>query len=508
MCRRGALWLEWLEPKKGLDEVRTGLAMNTDGQNAVVLTHGHPTLAQILRAQGKLDEALSTLEEALRLAHRHPASGHLSGLTSQLSDLHLARGDVSAAALALDTAWREYRPSEKGGGFGSRLEDVSFQFARARLLVRQGRPDEAEEAATEAHLLAEERETTISMTQSKLEHLSAVHDPRLDPFWKDEVFDPLVWEIPLRLPETAPERGKIWIERHPVYEETVCGTPVKHEPPMIRTCIVKDSDLSKYAELTDYMEMTENEPNTTPPDSLERRVAFPPKSWMNDSGTERCMMLAAAKRARGRVLVGGLGLAIYPQIVLWLGCPVDSITIIEREPDVIRLGEETWLRFLEKSAPPIKILEAKIEDYLQDSDSVFDTIYLDTWEDAEPRLLPHVNHLVALAGPRCAPDGQILCWGYAVMLERFVGNVVWLWQEGFEWRRYRLDPALENVVTWIETHPDAGEDEVRQAALHFGLNTRASIETYDRHRCFGLLGTSMADVERRLRLARKDPGSE
>ena len=45
-------------------------------------------------------------------------------------------------------------------------------------------------------------------------------------------------------------------------------------------------------------------------------VVFPPPAWMSDSAMERSMMYHAALRARGDVLIGGLGLAIYPQLVL------------------------------------------------------------------------------------------------------------------------------------------------------------------------------------------------
>jgi subtilisin family serine protease len=60
----------------------------------------------------------------------------------------------------------------------------------------------------------------------------------------------------------------------------------------------------------------------------------------------------------------------------------------------------------------VNIIENSIENFLDNSSQSFDTIYLDTWEDGDPRYLAHVNYLVQLALKRLSKEGQIQCWGY------------------------------------------------------------------------------------------------
>ncbi len=47
---------------------------------------------------------------------------------------------------------------------------------------------------------------------------------------------------------------------------------------------------------------------------------------------------------------------------------------------------------------------------------MFDSIYIDTWDALACDYLPHVNHLKELARRRLRPGGEILLWGYDIMV--------------------------------------------------------------------------------------------
>lgn len=131
-------------------------------------------------------------------------------------------------------------------------------------------------------------------------------------------------------------------------------------------------------------------------------------------------------------------------------------------------------------------------------------IYLDTWEDADPRFLAHINYLLDLAAQHSSARGTIRCWGYARMIETFTEGVSVLTSKTFPWRNYHLDPVLQAYVDWLDTQgEDISESAIIQAATTCALRVRQSIETYDRHRCFTAFGASLADAYRNMALSRK-----
>jgi spermidine synthase len=154
------------------------------------------------------------------------------------------------------------------------------------------------------------------------------------------------------------------------------------------------------------------------PASLDVRLLLDPQGrlWMSTLPQELSMMHAAAQRAVGRVLVGGLGLAVYPQYAQSLGA-VEEIVVVERSPAVVALVEPTLRR---AARVPIRVVLADVVDYLEhDVGATYDTIYLDTWDTVNPTHLPHVNRLRALAERRLAPGGRAYAWGYQWMLRLF-----------------------------------------------------------------------------------------
>ncbi len=323
--------------------------------------------------------------------------------------------------------------------------------------------------------------------------------PYFDPTWRDDIFDVQAINLPLTLPTVTPRNDRTWVDARAVSHETIFGHRHVYEPYRLVTSVLKPSDMAQYYTVSD------EHGNVLATDNPAIAAIFPAKAWMSDSGEERCMMFAAAKQAKGHVLVGGLGLGIYPQCVLALQRPIVSMTIIERNPDIIDLMTSAWLQTHPEHAEHVTIIEGTIEAYLSDTERIFDTVYLDTWEDADPRFLAHVNYLLTLASRHCAVGGTMQCWGYANMVETFTKDMKALTQEAFPWQNYHLDPVLQAYVNLLEhqEHETVSEAAMTQAARTCALTTQQSIETYERHRCFTAFGTSSADAHRNMALSRK-----
>ena len=320
-----------------------------------------------------------------------------------------------------------------------------------------------------------------------------------DPDWRDDVFDALALDISLSLPDPMLRNNSIWVEAKALHQETIFEQQHTYEPYRLETAILKPSKLSQQLTLLgqDGREIT--------PDGDIASAIFPPKAWMSDAGEERCMMLAAAKLARGHVLVGGLGLGIYPQFALALGRPVNTITIVESDARIIEIVTRAWLERKPEQRKVVRIVEGKIEDYLANIEQVFDTVYLDTWDDADPRFLAHVNELIAITSSCCSSGGTIRCWGYVSMVDAFVETAKILTQQQFPWFEYRLDPVLQAYANWLAEKPgDVSEAEIIQAARTYALTVRQPLGTYERHRCFSPFGTSHSENLRNTALSKKE----
>ncbi len=330
--------------------------------------------------------------------------------------------------------------------------------------------------------------------------MQPIQIPQFDPTWRDDVFDQQALEIPLALPQPTPRNQSVWIAVRPVREEVVFGKHHRHETFRRVTTVLKPSEMAQ------YYEVRNSKKEVIPHDDPVVSLMFPPKAWMSDAGEERCTMFAAAKLAQGHVLVGGLGLGIYPQFAFALQRPIESLTIVERDPQIIRFVREAWLQHApESQAQRVTIIEGSIETYLSQTDRLFDTIYFDTWDDADPRFLAHVNHLLSYAAPRCTPTGTIRCWGYALMLDTFIKTMQLLTKEEYPFHKHHLDPVLEAYVAWLNQQPSLpNEADIEQAARHAALSVQQSIDTYDRHRCFTAFGVSLADAHRNMAMSRKE----
>ena len=323
-----------------------------------------------------------------------------------------------------------------------------------------------------------------------------MRDTRFDPDWRDDVYVPTVLDIPLLFPKNMlrdPAR-RVWVQSRFERGETFFDQEFQYG--RVITYLLKRSDAIQYSEFKD------SKGNQVPKEDEIYDAAFPPQAWMTDALQERCMVYAAAQCARGKVLTCGLGLAIYPQFCFLLQRPLDSITVVEKDHDVIdlvmealqpRLSHETRSRF--------HVVEGTIEAFLQESPELFDTIYLDAWENMDPRLLPWINHLVQLALPRCAPQGQIHCWGYARMVEAFIDHAATHVARKTDLNRYLLDPGMERFAAWLADHPDASHETIESISREIALTTIKPLESYRLSNCLTPFARSRSEAIMNERLS-------
>lgn len=120
--------------------------------------------------------------------------------------------------------------------------------------------------------------------------------------------------------------------------------------------------------------------------------------WMSVCPSEICSMQESIARAHGRVLVLGLGLGYYPFMISEMDA-VTSITIVERQPEVVRLFRDCLLgQFPHRDK--IRIVTADALSYMDTvSPDMYDFCFADIWEnhidgaDAYLRIKPHETRL-------------------------------------------------------------------------------------------------------------------
>jgi hypothetical protein len=130
------------------------------------------------------------------------------------------------------------------------------------------------------------------------------------------------------------------------------------------------------------------------------------------------MMANNGSRSRGHVLVGGLGLGLYPQCAV-LGAAGEGtrFTVIEHSSIVRAIVEPTLSVALDV---PLEVQTGDVEAYLSSPVAArYDTIFLDTWETISAVHLPRINRLRDLALRHLAPGGRVLLWGYRWMVRLF-----------------------------------------------------------------------------------------
>ncbi len=179
--------------------------------------------------------------------------------------------------------------------------------------------------------------------------------------------------------------------------------------------------------------------------------------WMSDTPQERMMMYNNAMVSRGRILVGGLGLAMYPQ---YAASRAERFTIYEKSRAVAAAVTPVLDTALtdREIAIPCDVIVADVEGCLAaEPTTLYDTIFLDTWDTLDVMDLPHINRLRDLAIRHLAPGGRVLLWGYRWMLRLFEDAC-----------RQLLSVPPHERQAWLAGHDPTRTAPLLRVLAHFG----------------------------------------
>ena len=148
---------------------------------------------------------------------------------------------------------------------------------------------------------------------------------------------------------------------------------------------------------------------------------------------------------------------------------VDSMLVVEMDPAIIKLIETTWANSAWPKRENCAIHQSPIEAFLKTTKEKFDTVYIDTWDAVTYDYLPHVNYLKTLAHRTLRPGGEVLLWGYDMMV-RFALNQA---KHMLSRREYflaadeqqldalsRRQPLFHRILRWFLGHPKCSDDEL------------------------------------------------
>jgi hypothetical protein len=133
----------------------------------------------------------------------------------------------------------------------------------------------------------------------------------------------------------------------------------------------------------------------------------PEGTWMSDIPSEVVQMHDEfAKRARGRVLIGGLGLGIAARMAM-ANPRVDSVTVVELSAEVIQMvGPFT---------PGVEIVHGNIFDFVRSlQPGQFDCVFFDTWQRTDEWVWQ--KQVVPLRRALGNKIKRIFCWRELMMV--------------------------------------------------------------------------------------------
>lgn len=110
-------------------------------------------------------------------------------------------------------------------------------------------------------------------------------------------------------------------------------------------------------------------------------------------------------RARGRVLIGGLGLGMVVHPILRKP-EVEHVTIVEIDSDVVALVGPSV-----EAAGRVRIVQADVREWRPARGVKFDTIYYDIWPAFCADNLKEMSTLKRLARSYRAKGSYLACWG-------------------------------------------------------------------------------------------------
>ena len=146
-------------------------------------------------------------------------------------------------------------------------------------------------------------------------------------------------------------------------------------------------ELSKVSAISAVIE---NNPEEYCPPGVVTVLRINGQTYMSDSEMEKTTNERFINAARGRVLIAGLGIGLVLTALLRkvLAGEVESVTVLESNPDVIELVAPVFAAF-----PKLKIIRADVFEWEPEAGEMFDTIYFDIWPDRSPDNLPAMRAL-------------------------------------------------------------------------------------------------------------------
>lgn len=308
---------------------------------------------------------------------------------------------------------------------------------------------------------------TESSWKSRLESRKSARDET----WLDDGTDFQVINHALSLPEEGNYGVDLTLLRARTQEHEVYDRIVKNKNfPEFLTLYKRLPGTNYDWHKREFQSEMDSESNLT--DDL------PYTCWMSDGVQERLMMWEAAKRSYGRVLCGGLGLGVYPQLALSLP-RVDSVHVVEMDHDVIEMIQNNWRIHPWSRMGKCHISQSPIEEYLMCTNEKYDVVYIDTWDAIYHEYLPHLNELTALAKRVLNPNGEILLWAFDLKVRSFLETAkdLFLKKEKFimasEDQLHRIQveyPLLYLLVIWLRSHPQCSGDELQDESYRLAVS--------------------------------------
>lgn len=120
---------------------------------------------------------------------------------------------------------------------------------------------------------------------------------------------------------------------------------------------------------------------------------------VEDTAAERATWSEFFERARGDVLMSGLGLGLGLR-----GLKARSITVVEKSPDIIRLSAA--------KLPHVRVVCADIREWIPDSGSMWDTIFFDHYTTITPSVAEAMPGLHSKFRPFLRQGGWMDSWRF------------------------------------------------------------------------------------------------
>lgn len=131
---------------------------------------------------------------------------------------------------------------------------------------------------------------------------------------------------------------------------------------------------------------------------------------MSDTRMEQISNYEVVRKAEGDILIAGLGLGMI-LLPIVNNSDVQSVTVIEKYPDVVALVEAPIRHHLGKRSKKLTIVNADIFQWRPERKGrQFDVIYFDIWPDICTDNLEEMTKLRRAFAPYLRVGGWAACW--------------------------------------------------------------------------------------------------